>query len=372
MKRFLALDRLRALAVVLMIQGHTFTALMQPRAFSPQFGRLHGLLHGLTAPAFLFGAGLAFGFATYGRYERHRKFGADVRRRFWRYLSLIVIGYALQLPGASIWAAFHVQGAQLELVCRIGPLHLVALTLGLCQLAIFVVPTPRLHAALSTALGLVVLISSDAVGHAALSERLPLLLGALFDDAHGSQFPLFPWASFALFGVGLSGLLTQRAASARVEPRVAWFVASGAVLVAAAYIALASGLAPFDHYWFWRTSPTYFAFRLGLVVIALGLLVRKSDAQHEPREDLTALLARRSLTAYVVHLLLLYGTPFTPNLVYRLGATLNLVQVSVMFGLVFAATLAITVFSDWLERQQLATRYRRAGVLLVGLTLLVR
>jgi uncharacterized membrane protein len=368
MKRFWALDRLRALAVVLMIQGHTFTALMQPRAFSPQVSRAHGLLHGLTAPAFLFGAGLAFGFATYGRYQGHRRLGAEVRRRFWRYLSLIVIGYALQLPGASVWAAFHVQGAQLELVTRIGPLQLVALTLGLCQLAIFVVPTPRLHAALSTALGLAILISAEAVGRAGLSDRIPLLLGALFDDAHGSQFPLFPWASFALFGVGLAGLLSERTRA----PHVAWFIGSGALVVALAYVALESGLAPFDAHWFWRTSPTYFAFRLGLIVIALGLLVRKDDAQRATGDGLVALLARRSLTAYVLHLLLLYGTPFTPNLVYRLGATLNLAQASVMFGLIFTATLAITALADWLEREQVAARYRHAGVLLVGLTLLVR
>jgi uncharacterized membrane protein len=368
MKRFWALDRLRALAVVLMIQGHTFTALMQPRAFSPAVDRVHGLLHGLTAPAFLFGAGLAFGFATYGRYESHRQLGRATQRRFVRYLSLLAIGYALQLPGASLWAAFHVHGAQLELVCRIGPLQLVALTLGLCQLAIVVVPTPRLHAALSAALGLAVLAGADVVGRAGLSDRLPLVLGALFDDNHGSQFPLFPWASFALFGVALAGLLRERAR----PPHMASYMALGGLLVVAAFAALESGLAPFDNHWFWRTSPTYFAFRLGLVVIALGLLVRREDPTRSDEDGLTALLARRSLTAYVAHLLLLYGTPFTPNLVYRLGATLNLVQVSVTFALIFAATIAITLLLERLEQLQSAPRYRRAGVVLVGLTLLVR
>jgi uncharacterized membrane protein len=391
MKRFWALDRLRALAVVLMVQGHTFTALLDPRAFSPSFARFHGLLHGLTAPAFLFGAGLAFGLATYGDYARHRRPGPEVRRRFLRYLSLIAIGYALQLPGASLWAAFHVQGAQLELVCRIGPLHLVALTLGLCQLAIFVVPTARLHACLSAGLGLLVLLSSEAVGRAGLSERLPLLLGALFDDAHGSQFPIFPWASFALFGVGLGAVLTERAGSqaegtARFALQPGWFVLAGALMVGIAYLALASGLAPFHAHWFWRTSPSYFAFRLGLVLVALGLLSCPGEGRRSgndggskrasPRasEALSAVLARRSLTAYVVHLLLLYGTPLTPNLVFRLGPTLSLSEVSAVCLLILAATLVITLLSDRLERRerQLAARYKRVGAVLVGLTLLVR
>jgi hypothetical protein len=295
-----------------------------------------------------------------------------VRRRFLRYLSLLVIGYALQLPGASLWAAFHVHGAQLELVCRIGPLQLVALTLGLCQLAILIVPSARMHAALSAGLGLFVLASAEHVGRAGLSDRLPLLLGALFDDAHGSQFPVFPWASFALSGVGLAGLLKERVSLAHA----AWFVAAGALLVALAYVALVSGLAPFDGHWFWRTSPTYFAFRLGLVLMALGLLIRPSDAQRSGAEQesaWSALLARRSLTAYVAHLLLLYGTPFTPNLVYRFGGTLSLVQVSLTFCLIFAATLAITALSDWVERERkVAARYRSVAVVLVGLSLLVR
>jgi uncharacterized membrane protein len=372
MKRFWALDRLRALAVVLMIQGHTFTALLEPRGFSPAFGRLHGLLHGLTAPAFLFGAGLAFGVASYGQYARHRVLGPDVRRRFRRYASLIAIGYALQLPGASLWAAFHVQGAQLELVCRIGPLQLIALTLGLCQLAILVVPTPRLHACFCTLLGLVVLVSAEQVGRARLSSRLPLLLGALFDDDHGSQFPLFPWASFALFGVGVAGMLAEF--GSRTEPpRAAWFVVPGALVVALAYLALASGFAPFDPHWFWRTSISYFSFRLGLVVIALGLLARPGDAQRAASPgDLSALLARRSLTAYVAHLLLLYGTPFTPNLVHRWGTTLSLPQVGLACAVIFALTLAITLCFDWIERERVAVRYRRLGVVLVGLTLLIR
>jgi hypothetical protein len=68
----------------------------------------------------------------------------------------------------------------------------------------------------------------------------------------------------------------------------------------------------------------------------------------------------------------LYGTPFTPNLVYRLGATLDLLQASVTFALIFVATIAITLLMERLERLQSAPRYRRAGVVLVGLTLLVR
>ncbi|MET0283304.1 MAG: heparan-alpha-glucosaminide N-acetyltransferase domain-containing protein, partial [Polyangiales bacterium] len=143
MQRFDALDRLRALAVVSMVQGHTFTALMRPDALPQSFMQWHALVHGLTAPAFLFGAGLAWGIASYPRYDAQ-----PFWKRMRRYTMLIVIGYALQLPGASLLAAFKLRGDALAPVLRVGPLHLIALCLGLCQLLALVLRAPRAHALL--------------------------------------------------------------------------------------------------------------------------------------------------------------------------------------------------------------------------------
>src|SRR5262249_12613026 len=63
-RRWLALDVLRGVAVLLMIQGHTFTALLDPAHYVGNWSRWHSLLHGLTAPMFLLGGGLAYGFVT--------------------------------------------------------------------------------------------------------------------------------------------------------------------------------------------------------------------------------------------------------------------------------------------------------------------
>ena len=71
-RRWLALDRLRAAAIVLMVQGHTFSALLRPGAMAQSVERVHSLIHGLTAPMFLLGAGLAFGITSYPRYSTQR------------------------------------------------------------------------------------------------------------------------------------------------------------------------------------------------------------------------------------------------------------------------------------------------------------
>src|SRR5688572_30590278 len=142
MQRWHALDSLRALAVIAMIQGHTTTALMRSGELSAPVEQLHALLHGLTAPAFLVGAGLAFGVTSYRRYDAFHEPGYALNRRLRRYALLLAIGYALQLPGGSLWAALHAQGDKLLLVFRVGPLQLIALTLGACQLAMLGLRSP--------------------------------------------------------------------------------------------------------------------------------------------------------------------------------------------------------------------------------------
>src|SRR5687768_8459876 len=146
MQRFWALDRLRAVAVLAMIQGHCFTALLKPGELTGLAGRLHGLVHGLTGPCFLFGAGLAFGMTTYARYDEQRRAGPLLYARLRRYALLFAIGYALQLPGSSLVKAFQAEGEPLRILLRVGPLQLIALTLLVCQLMVLWIPRSARHA----------------------------------------------------------------------------------------------------------------------------------------------------------------------------------------------------------------------------------
>ncbi|HEX5657645.1 MAG TPA: heparan-alpha-glucosaminide N-acetyltransferase domain-containing protein [Polyangiales bacterium] len=362
-ERFVALDRLRALAVVSMVQGHTFTALMRPDALPSSVMQWHALVHGLTAPAFLFGAGLAFGIASYPRYASHHTLGASFWKRMQRYTLLIVIGYALQLPGASLLAAFKLRGDALAPVLRVGPLHLIAACLGVCQLMALAIRSPRLHATLCCAIGLAISIASPYV----YSAELPVgpFVRPWLDASTGSLFPLFPWASFSFFGVAVGGALALR----RELPRALVWIAPGFVLAATAYVLFLSGVRWSDPKWFWHASPLNTAFRVGLVLSLMGLLHLLAA-----REDgWTAMLARHSLVAYVVHLLLLYGTPFTPSLNYVYGLKLDAMQVTLVFAGVMGATmLAVWLWASGLKERGLSVPWVRAGLTVLGLFILTR
>jgi hypothetical protein len=378
--RFHALDRLRALAVLSMVQGHTFTALLADDALPGWAMQLHALVHGVTAPAFLCGAGLAFGLATYPRYALHQR-GRALWPRLRRYGWLFVIGYALQLPGSSLFTALRMPFAELTPVFRVGPLHLVAFCLLLCQLGALVVRTPRVHGVAALALGCGITAGAPLVYAADAGRRAGPVLGPWLDASSGSLFPIFPWASFVFFGVAAGALLAVRAELPR--PRI-WLL-PGLALLLASYAMFRLGVRLSDPRWFWHASPLHVLFRLGVVACLLGLLHRlptRAAEAHAPgstaalggaSDDWTSLLARHSLVAFVVHLLLLYGTPFTPNLTRHWGRTLGAAEASLVFVAILALTLlAVRAWARLSEGRRLEHGLVRAMLTTLGVLVLIR
>jgi hypothetical protein len=344
------------LAILLMVQGHTFSALLEPGALLPDVERLHALIHGLTAPMFLTGAGLAFGVTSYPRYRTQRIDAALFRARMGRCALLMLVGYALQLPGASPIAAFKLTGPQQALLLRVGPLHLIAVTLCVSQVLMRTLRSPRVHACTCAALGLAVMASTPAVWKSSISPQLGVALGSWLDDHYGSHFSIFPWASFVFLGVGIGGLVS--ASSERLHALA--LATLGGLLACGAYALFALDLVGFEPRWFWYTSPFYVAFRLGIVLFVLGALQRSGDCSLPARPSdakpaLTAILTRHSLVAYVAHLLLLYGTPITPNLAHRFAQRLSLLGTCYSFVAVLLLTLSTVYLFE------LRARARRAA-----------
>jgi uncharacterized membrane protein len=366
--RFVALDRLRALAVLLMVQGHTFTALLREGELPRGLSQVHALVHGLTAPAFLFGAGLAFGVATYPADPELDDARARSGKRFSRYARIFAIGYLLQLPGGSLIAAFQLRGQALAPVLRVGPLQLIALCLSVCQLLTFL-RSRRSHALVCGAIGLLIAGLAPTVCSSTLSSSAPLILASWLDDRTGSLFPLFPWGCFAFVGVAAAYPLARASSRAGV-----WLVV-GVALTLTTYALYLAGYRLSEPALFWKASPLNMAFRLGLVLCSLGALhhLPSARATAPSARSSTALLARQSLVAYVTHLLLLYGTPFTPSLVRYHGGELDLLQTSGVFMLVLTGTvLASYAWSRLGAPEKHAQRWVKLAVVVCSLAVLVR
>lgn len=335
--RWVALDRLRALAVVAMIQGHVFSALLRPDALAPGTMRWHERLHGLTAPAFMFGAGLALGSATYGSYGRYRELAAPLARRLRWYVLLFVLGYVVQAPGCSLWSAVHAQGDQLVSATRVGALQLVAFALCASQLMIVIVPRPGMHVVLNFVLGAIAIVAATPAVSAFVAPAEASFWSAFLEDRGGAHFQPLPWAGFVWLGVSAVGALRRWPAQRLRGPLL---LLSGAACASVAYMQFHLAAETPEPGWLWRTSPSYFLFRLGCVVLLLGALQMLPERADAGSRGWSALFARHSLVAYVVHLWLLHGTRLTPNIADRWRGALNIEEALLATAALFAITLA--------------------------------
>jgi len=352
--RWLTLDVFRGLAILSMIQGHTFTVLLKPSEYGETWLPWYTLLHGLTAPMFLLGGGLAYGIVTL-RDAPSGRWGNANARIVQRALMLLALGYLLQLPKAPI-SELWVRPDLLACAARVGPLQLVASCLLLCEVVRTLARTQRAFLVALVSLTFAVCGCAPFVWQAKLSTVISVPIGTWFDGYAGSLFPFFPWAGFFLIGVLISLLPRQARQRGRERER---FAGGALMLVGAATAALAYGMfvhgfvlrSLYGQYELWHTSPLYVAFRVAASVVALGglwlmePLVQRLWRRVTSLERIFGVLSRQSLVAYVTHLLILYGTPFTAGLI-RLGTTLSLLEASVTFLFVLCLTTAISVLWD--------------------------
>jgi uncharacterized membrane protein len=306
--RWLALDVFRALAVLWMIQGHTFTALLgSGDVFGGAFGQIYRLLHGLTAPMFLCGAGLSYGIVTFGATKPPGVSGRLLRRA----LMLFAIGTILQLPAAPL-AEIIQRRELLAAVLQPAALQLVAACLVLAELLRTAKASQFAVSAL--VVSVVVALLAPWIWNISLSSRY--LLGSWIDGQTGAQFPLVPWVSFFLIGAAISARFG--ASLWRKRARMPLIGLLGLALSALCYWQFSSGHRLHSLYGahpFWLTSPIFVVFRVGLVLAWLAALsaasplLARSFAAWPSLRRLIAALSRHSLVAYVVHLSMLYGLP---------------------------------------------------------------
>jgi hypothetical protein len=354
------LDAFRAVAVLLMIQGHTFTALLRPDEYRGSWSTWHSLLHGLTAPMFLLGGGLAYGIVTG---NSTRAIGGRLARRA---LMLLAIGFLLQLPNAPLHRIVA-DRALLTAAMRVGPLQLIGVCLLICEALRVLLRTRGQRAAASGTLAFAISFTAPWVWQWHASEHGPLPLGTWLDGYSSSLFPFFPWAAFFFLGVALAALV-PRLSAARL-------IAIGVGAAALAYALFVRGhllRELYGEHELWHTSPLYVAFRSGASLAWLGSLWLCEPALRRVWRRLPWLdaLARGSLVAYVVHLLVLYGPPFTSGWI-RLGKTLDRFEAGALsFALCVLTTLIVVAWQRYVSLDavfRMLFGHRRREVERVGL-----
>ncbi|MFK7990098.1 MAG: heparan-alpha-glucosaminide N-acetyltransferase domain-containing protein [Sandaracinaceae bacterium] len=406
-KRWMALDLFRFCAVCLMVQGHVFSTLLDSVTKGQSWYPHHSFVHGYTAPMFMFGAGLAFGYTTFKKWDDHASLGAPARKRFMRYFWLLFIGYLLHMPTLSLARLLQIDDpARIARMFQTDVLQHIGVSLAICQLLVFVVKRKKAFIWIVGALGSVAVLAAPWVWGWDLSS-LPTPLAAYINASTGSTFPLLPWAGFTYAGIVIAYGLSLDGRGGLAEPppgrdtahqvrlahlgqasgagiqdisrRAAWpFTALALGLMVVPIVVDRFGPYPLPSHNFWKVNPLFFFWRLGNVVALLAVLchlerlgswiaaVRGTGGWTETLKSWVKVVAAESLIVYVVHLVVLHGSVIAPGLKH--GTVVHehshdLFEASVVAGLLLMAMFLLAKVWNELKKQPSAFRIVQGAML---------
>lgn len=322
--RVIFIDLMRAIAVIQMVQGHTVNVLLANNLRTedlPIYAVWH-FLRGMTAPIFMFTAGTVF---TYLFRSVRKPFLENyrVKKGLRRVILLLFIGYLLRYPAWNLFDFSQVTAADWQSFFTVDVLHLIGISLLFLLFILFVVEKLKLnYTATFTIAASIVFLISPITEIINWIEILPAPLAAYFYRGSGSLFPIFPWAGYVISGGVLGSYLAQNPMvfkSARFSILIGVI---GFLLMLSSYLSdiiLNSFSISIANP---QVTPVTILFRMGFVLLLTSLVSYISlKVEHIPH--LIILIGRNTLLIYVVHLVILYGSTWTPGLGLIMGPSLS-------------------------------------------------
>jgi uncharacterized membrane protein len=274
-----------------MIEAHTLDAWTR---VSDRASTAYGdamMLAGFAAPLFLWLAGISVVLAGEAAVRRGLSRRAAAESVCRRGLEIFVLAFLFRLqafvvsPGAHPVTLFRV-----DILNIMGPAIAAAGLVWLASASRLVIFA--MYAALAAAFAML----TPVVRATAALDWLPIWVQWYIRPAgDNTTFTGFPWAGFVFAGAA-TGVLLVVGRESRAELRT--------------HVRLAASLPSiYKESSFWTTSPTYFAVRVGVLMIALAVVYFLERLAADRRVSLSPLarLGRQSLFVYWIHVELVYG-----------------------------------------------------------------
>jgi uncharacterized membrane protein len=359
--RVIFIDLGRFLALVFMLYGHTVSALLAPDYQRGTWYELWNFQRGLTSSLFLLLSGFAFSVATSRHWGAHQRLSATVFKRTRRFALFLLLGYAIHFPVPRFSMLTMLTDAQWRSFLAVDVLQLIGATFLIIQALVLIVRTRRLFTVVAFTLAAVVLGLTHTVWAIDWWQALPWWLAAYISPSGGSLFPLFPWATYVLFGAGMGQIYVSWGA-AHLPRYTAW----GLLLPGAALSALGWGLAAVeDAPWgpdAWNFMPIQLAIRIGACLVLLAAIARASQRLTRLPRFFSA-VAQETLPIYFVHLCIVYGSIWNSGLAVWYAASLGPLATLLCVLMLLASMAALGWYWHWLKHASpRLARWITAGV----------
>ncbi len=330
-QRIVLLDLLRAFAVLMMIQGHTVHSLLDS-SYSNSTSLIYQVwiwFRGFTAPIFIFSSGLIF---TYLLLQNQLSFTNNprIKKGFTRGITLILIGYLLRYPTINIFKLAESSNEQWLTFFSVDALQLIGV--GLLLILVFTSIANYFKISLSFlffSLTLVVLLISPFINTLEWESSL-IPLACYFTYLYGSIFPLFPYLLYIFLG-GLCGVFIAKDISLIKEYSFLLSLFGFGVAIILLVIILN------DYF----GIDLYYASLIKIgVVFSLFSIIGLVSKNMDSLPNYIQSLAKNSLWIYIIHLVILYGSPTSIGLYQIVGKTQS-VEVTIIAAVVMIILMTI-------------------------------
>lgn len=334
--RVLALDWLRGLGVLIMLQGHLFNSFSRADLHNHPVYVLSQFIGGLPAPIFLFLVGVTLAF----RLDRGDRQGlppaARLKSALRRAAFLAAIAFAFRL---QLW--IFAWGNPWTEIVRVDILNCMALAVAVISPIALLPPARRIT--WFAAAGLAIAAIAPLVSMLDWSGVPWLVRNYIVPNK--AFFSFFPDAAYTAFGAGFGALL-RLAPSAR-DRVMQWSAVFGLALIVTAHYFSNLPFSLYSDSDFWLNSPGLIFIRLGIVLALAAAGYIWTAAQQPERIGFMRRLGTNSLLIYWVHVELVYGRWFW------------FAKERCTIGQCAAASLLLIALMYWLATLNLPTRVKR-------------
>ena len=334
-KRLYFIDAIRAFAILMMLQGHFIDTLLAIEYRDPDNIAYSTWLYfrGITAPVFFTISGLIFTYLLIKAKEK-ATLSIRIRKGLLRGLMLIGIGYALRIP-IFRW-----------LTGKFGTYFMVIDVLQCIGLSLILIVCIYLLARKKTLIFSVVMLCLgtliflfEPLFRTYSAERIPLFFANYLTKVNGSVFTILPWFGYMAYGAFIATLFYGYLTRPKFKTGlITGFFVTGLVLVYGStpvFLELAKLIN-----WTLLTEVANFNYlfiRLGNVLVIFGLFYAFEDYLKHP---VVLKIGQKTLSIYVIHFVLLYGSFTGMGLNQILGKVLT--PFEVIFGAIcFLVTVSL-------------------------------
>ncbi|MFI5237054.1 MAG: heparan-alpha-glucosaminide N-acetyltransferase domain-containing protein, partial [Ignavibacteriales bacterium] len=245
-----------------------------------------------------------------------RPFGENyrVKKGLRRAFLLIFLGYLLKYPTWTIINFSDVTAEKWQLFISADVLQLIGFSLLILLFILFIAEKLKLnYTATFITITSIIFIASPFVEAINWISYLPAPFAAYFYSGSGSLFPLFPWSGYVIAGGILGCYLAQNPLvfkTTRFSKLLAIFGVAFTLIAIFSELILRSLQAQIIDP---QAEPNIIFYRVGFVLLLTAVVSYISlRVNHIPQ--IIILAGRNTLLIYVVHLIILYGSAWSPGI----------------------------------------------------------